>query len=251
MPLGDASPVPRISVCMATYNGARFVRDQVTSILDELGPADELVVADDASTDDTLQVLREVRDARIVILRMETNSGHVRTFERAMQAARGDVVMLADQDDLWPEGRVAALTAALELHPVVAGNLEVLGGGPAPSAPRLRHEDSGRALRNIMGVLTGRRAYFGSAMAYRSGLAPTLLPFPGVVEAHDIWLALAGSRAGGVGHVETPVVLRRVHGENLTPEHRRRLDKVAITRLQMVAQLAVLVVRRTRVGWRT
>jgi glycosyltransferase involved in cell wall biosynthesis len=235
---------------MATYNGEPYVREQLESILAELGPQDEVIVADDASTDATLEVLASVGDRRVVVLAAEANMGHVRTFERAMRAAQGDIVMLADQDDVWPRGRVAALTAALQGYPVAAGNLQVFGGGPAPDLPDLRRQESGANARNIAGILLGRRAYFGSAMAYRAELAPTLLPVPSFVEAHDLWLALAGSVAGGVAHVESPVVLRRVHGQNLTPQSRRSLRRVAMTRVRMLAQLVLLVLRRSRAAAR-
>lgn len=244
MPPADDPPSGRVSVCMATYNGQDFVREQIESILGQLGPDDELVIADDASTDATLEVLEQCSDARIRVLPSQRNGGHVRTFERAMAQATGSVVLLADQDDLWPPGRVAAMRRELTRYPVVAGNLSVFGGGPAPALPPLRRADTAANLRNVLGVLLGRRTYFGSAMGYRGELRRVLLPMPMSAEAHDLWLALAGCLNGGVAHVEEPVVLRRSHGGNLTPTSRRGWAKVVRTRLLMLAQLVVLVVRR-------
>ncbi|HEX7396891.1 MAG TPA: glycosyltransferase, partial [Propionibacteriaceae bacterium] len=90
-----------ISVCMATYNGARYLRLQLDSILDQLGPDDELLVQDDGSSDDTPEIIRSYDDPRIQLVANERNLGVIATFERCLARARHDIVFLADQDDEW------------------------------------------------------------------------------------------------------------------------------------------------------
>ena len=102
----------RVSVCMATYNGASFVSAQIESILAQLVDDDELVIVDDASTDDTVAVVESIGDPRIRIIRQNVNQGYVRTFERALREATGDVLLLSDQDDLWLPGRRDLLAQA-------------------------------------------------------------------------------------------------------------------------------------------
>ena len=85
-----------VSVCMATYNGARYVHEQVASILPQLGPSDELVVVDDCSRDETVSVLRALEDPRVRIHCNERNRGVVASLERALRLACNDVLMLAD-----------------------------------------------------------------------------------------------------------------------------------------------------------
>ena len=123
----DPGPV-EVSVAMATYNGSAHVAEQLTSILEQLGPHDEVVVVDDASTDDTRAVLAAFDDPRLRVLESPVNRGYVRAFERALGEARGEVVLLADQDDVWLPGRRDAMVAALRDHQVVATNLTTLGG---------------------------------------------------------------------------------------------------------------------------
>src|SRR3954447_2023680 len=105
---------PRVSVCMATYNGSKYVREQIDSILADLGADDEVVVVDDASRDATASLLEGLADPRVRVLRSVQNHGYVKTFERAIGEATGEIIMLSDQDDVWPQGRTETLTAALK-----------------------------------------------------------------------------------------------------------------------------------------
>ncbi len=235
--------VPVVSVCLAAHNGLPYVLEQVDSVLAQLSEDDELVIVDDASTDGTPDALAALGDPRVTVQRVERNRGHVATFEAALAAARGDVLVLCDQDDLWPPGRLARMCAALESADVVAANFETFGAdrrGPRhPMRPGLDDEP----WRNVVGLLAGRRSYFGSCMALRRELVQVLLPFPPGVEAQDHWLAIVGNLTGRVAHLDDVVTLRRLHGENLTPSRRRRLGKVARTR---VGQLRMVREARRR-----
>lgn len=239
---------PRVSVCLATYNGAAHVREQIASILADLGPEDEVVVVDDASRDNTVALIESFGDARVRIVRAERNRGHVKTFERAIGEATGEIIMLSDQDDVWPPGRTDALSAALAEADLAAGNFAVLGDESVGPVPPLTPAMDDRRLGNVVGLLLGRRQYFGSCMAFRSDLRSILLPFPPAVEAHDHWLAIVGNIAGQTRHGAHQVTLRRVHGANLSPTSRRSLRKVTRTRVRMMALTGIAAARAARVG---
>jgi glycosyltransferase involved in cell wall biosynthesis len=234
-------------VCLATYNGAAHIREQIDSILADLGPNDEVVVVDDASQDGTVAVLESLVDPRVRIVRSRHNQGHVKTFERAIAEASGEIIMLSDQDDVWPRGRTKTLSTALAAADLAAGNFAVLGdeaiGPRIPLTPAM----DGHGLGNVVGLMLGRRQYYGSCMAFRSDLRSVLLPFPRVVEAHDHWLALVGNVAGRTAHPAGRVTLRRVHGGNLSPVRRRRAGKVAQTRVRLVALTGIAAARALRV----
>src|SRR5690348_15623759 len=100
-------PDMRVSVCMAVHNGARFLRPQVDSILSQLRQSDELVVVDDASTDASPAILESVRDARLRLLRNAENLGVLRSFEKALRRASGEIIFLSDHDDIWLPGKLA------------------------------------------------------------------------------------------------------------------------------------------------
>src|SRR3546814_6979697 len=101
-----------ISVCMGTYNGARWIEIQLGSILSQLSPEDEVVIVDDGSKDDTLDRVASFNDPRVRVLRNGRNRGVDLTFERALGEARGDIIFLSDQDDFWYPNKVETVLRA-------------------------------------------------------------------------------------------------------------------------------------------
>lgn len=211
--------VPVVSVCMATYDGEAYVAEQLASILDQLGPDDEVVVVDDGSRDRTPAVVRAVDDPRVRLVERRENRGYVATFEEALSLARGEHVFLADQDDVWPPGRMAVLRAALHDAQVVFGNVAPLDPAadvrPVGVVGSFRLGRSVHRHRMTFRLATSQAPYYGSAMAVRRDLLDLALPFPASVrELHDAWFALLGLRRRTLAHVVDDVVLRRVHGSN-------------------------------------
>lgn len=251
-PDGSVAKTPRISVCMATYNGAPYVCEQMNSILEQLGPSDEVVVVDDASTDDTVDRLHAIGDRRVRVLESAENRGYVRGFEESLRNAHGQFILLSDQDDVWEPGRVRAIVGALTHAEVVATNLGTLGGPNRISGPygqsdwRLRERDSRRNLRNIVAILIGNRPYYGCAMGLRREALDRLLPFPSFLdESHDLWVALYGNVIRSVVHLDVRSVRRRFHGANATPERPRGPLQVARSRALLLRSVIELR-RRTR-----
>jgi glycosyltransferase involved in cell wall biosynthesis len=236
-----------ISVCMASYNGASYVGEQLRSILAQLGAGDEVVVADDASTDNTVDTIRALGDDRVRVLTLPRNVGHVRAFEAALREAVGDVVLLSDQDDVWIPGRVQTLLDALESSPIVASNWRLIGGADH-DGPHFTDEAASTApkLANVGRILLGRLPYFGCAMGIRRDAMPQVLPFPRATEAHDLWIAMVGNMSGGMAHLGASTVERRIHETNLTPRSRRSIGPVLLTRVGMVQLAAIAVARVAR-----
>lgn len=236
----------RASVCMATYNGARYIGEQLESILRQLGPDDELVIVDDASTDATVAQIRVIDDQRIRLVQADANQGYVKSFEQAALASRGSVILLSDQDDVWVEGRLGAMLEALQSASVVASNFDVLGGGPRPRIPSLREADSTRAVANLWGILVGYRAYYGCGMAFRREVLPRFAPIPPYLrESHDLWLAILGNTLGSMRHLEQATLLRRIHDANATPRGWRSARKIFAARIVLL-RLMVEAQKRVR-----
>lgn len=236
----------RASVCMATYHGARFVGEQIESILDQLGDRDELVVVDDASQDATMEVLRRfASDPRVRLEQNRENVGYVRSFERALSLARGEYLFLADQDDVWLDGRLEAMLRALDDTAVVSTSVSVLGDPSPEPRYRLKRRDSRRHLANVLAVLVGYRQYTGCAMAFRRDIFPSVVPIPRFVhESHDLWLALVANTHRENTHLEEPSVARRLHDANQTPLGWRGPVAILRARWMKVRCLAVALQRR-------
>jgi glycosyltransferase involved in cell wall biosynthesis len=217
-----------ISVCMATYNGAKYITPQIDSILGQLHDEDEIVVVDDASSDATFEILSALDDPRVRVYRNTKNRGYVRTFEKALGLASRDVILLSDQDDIWVDGRADAMATATRRKSIVASNLLLLDSGEPLRSPltgrpwRLSSGDDGRKSRNQMRILLGDAPYFGCAMALRRDALGLVLPFPPyLTESHDLWIATLGNAADQLTHLDLATVMRRVHDENASSSRPR------------------------------
>lgn len=216
---------------MATYNGAEYIQEQLATILEQLGDADEVIVVDDASKDATLDVVRALSDARIRIVENECNLGHVASFSRALGLARHEVLIMADQDDIWLPQRVALMVAALAQPGVLAlaSNSEFMhqrGATMVYDCEGVTAASSSEYTANIWSIFTGRRRYYGCAMALRRDFCRVVLPIPAYVESHDLWIAMAGNLARANVHLDQATLIRRVHGNNASIVARSLVKKL-------------------------
>jgi glycosyltransferase involved in cell wall biosynthesis len=219
---------------MATYNGSRYLREQLDSILCQLHPDDELIVSDDHSTDDTACIVESYSDARIRFIYNPLKRGHVRNFAHAMAQARGEVIALSDQDDIWVEHRLEKMLDALLRSPkrvLVVGDFVEFDKNGILDARNTLGSSPESQLYQLCNIFAGRAKYFGSAFAFRRELLRYVLPIPPRIEAHDIWIAMNACLHGGVVHLQETTLLRRLHGDNLTLERHRALPAVVRSRL--------------------
>ena len=238
----------RVSVCLAAYNGSRFITPQIASILAQLGRDDELVVVDDASHDDTCAVVEGLNDGRIKLYRNPQNLGVNDSFARAMSLASGDIIFLSDQDDIWVEGRAAAMLAPFgdTKVNVVAANYTLIDANGEPTegyaATDLRAEDDVRRIGNVARIFRGNMNYYGCAMALRADFRRMILPYPPGLECHDIWIGLIANLQGSIRHLAQSTLLHRVHGQNASIIKRNMRDKL-MARVYLLIQLASALCR--------
>ena len=114
-----------ITVCIATYNGEKYIGEQLASILSQLSSDDEVVVSDDGSTDNTLGVVRGFADNRIRIVDGPHRNSPTLNFENALRHAKGDFIFLADQDDVWVRDKVKVCMNALKKSDCVVSDAVV------------------------------------------------------------------------------------------------------------------------------
>jgi len=241
-----------VSVCMATYNGEKYVSRQLTSILDQLADDDEVIVIDDCSTDATIDVVKQLGDRRIAVHVNDRNRGEVFSFGRAIQLARNEFVFLSDQDDIWTPGRVGLMRRRLveAKVSVVSSNFEWIAANEAPiDVPYdgVASGDSKRHFKNIVDIFVGRTNYYGCAMAFRRDFVRVLAPIPRFVESHDLWIALASNVAGSNVHIDDRTLLKRKHGANVTNTVSNRiLYRKLKSRVVFAMSLVVLFARQRR-----
>jgi glycosyltransferase involved in cell wall biosynthesis len=210
-------PAQRASVCMAAFNGARFIDAQLNSILPQLQPCDEVVIVDDCSTDDTTRRVAAIGDRRIRLFEHRRNAGVVATFEDALRSATGDVLFLADDDDIWAPAKVRRFLTAFESMTgvqLVTSRVSLIDddGRPLPDSRVNRH---GRFLRGFWQNVF-RNHYQGSAMAIRAALLGRVLPFPRHKSLlHDVWIGTRNEIAGGeTVFIDEELLFYRRHSQN-------------------------------------
>lgn len=237
---------PVVSVCMAAYNGAQHIHEQLDSILAQLTEHDEVIIVDDGSTDGTREWLTNMRDPRVKVHFNESNLGYVRNFEKALGLSTGEIVMLSDQDDLWLPGRVDALVRALDSAEAVASNFNYFEGTPRKLEQlRLKQGTGGHSVRNLIRLWIGIIPYYGCAMAFRRSFIQSSLPFPPFLyETHDQWLAMLANVRGTMAHVELETLSRRLHENNTTPKTFRGIPTILKSRWMLCKAFVEAVKRR-------
>jgi len=210
-------PAPRISVCMAAYNGGPFVEAQLASILTQLGPSDEVVIVDDCSKDDTMVRIEQLGDRRIRLLRHERNAGVLATFEDALRIATGDVLFLADDDDVWAPTKVRRFLEIFDSKPgveIVSSRVRMIDENDR-LLPDSRINRDGRFVSGFWRNLYMNH-YQGSAMAIRASLLGRVLPFPAQDSfLHDAWIGTRNDLLGGEAFfIEEDLLFYRRHTSN-------------------------------------
>lgn len=201
--------VKTVSVCMAVYNGEKFIREQIQSVLIELQSNDELLIFDDLSTDATVKIASEFsHDNRVKITKNQIQLGVVKNFDRALGQAKGDYIFLCDQDDVWLSGKVNLCVTALQKHLLVVTDCKLVDqtlNETAPSFFNLRHSGRG-VFKNIW-----KNSYLGCCMAFRKELLSLALPIPAKIPMHDMWLGLLAELKGSVLFMPIQLSLYRRH----------------------------------------
>lgn len=212
------------SVCMATYNGERFLREQIDSILCQLGPDDELIISDDGSTDGTLGIIESYGDSRIRLLHHERKAEYAKirhsrsfyyatdNFENALKAARGEYIFLADQDDVWMENKVAVMREELQKVDFIMCNYNITDDKNLVVAEGV----IGEGFNLSKGYMANLCAtpFLGCLSAFRKTVLGSCLPFPRRLIAHDLWIGCIACRRYRSKFLAMVLVNHRKHRSN-------------------------------------
>ena len=200
-----------ISVCLASFNGEKYIKEQIESILSELPNNAELIISDDGSADNTLEIIRGIKDNRIKLIQ-GPGKGVVKNFEYALSKANGDIIFLSDQDDIWMPGKVEKVlnvfdektTCVLHDAEVVDKDENIL----MPSFFKWRNVKHG-LINNIL-----KNSYTGCCMAIKRELLNDVFPFPEGIEMHDWWIGLNAEKNKSSVFIEDKLIKYRRHGNN-------------------------------------
>lgn len=197
-----------ISVCIATHNGERYLRQQLDSIMPQLSGEDEIVISDDQSTDSTRTLVASYDSPRIRLIDGPC-LGVTKNFENALKHARGDYIFLADQDDVWTPDKVEVSLRYLAQYDCIVSDCFVTDGDL-----RVVHE----SFQTLLGGRTGmaynlliRNCYIGCCMAFSRRVLEACIPFPANIPLHDIWIGNVAAALFNVHFMQERLVFFRRH----------------------------------------
>lgn len=214
-----------ISVCIATYNGSSYIKEQLDSILMQLHKDDEVIISDDCSTDNTLNIIESYNDHRIKIVRHTPQSKYglkiIRNmnlaslnFANAIENATGDIIFLSDQDDIWYPDKVKKMFDMMSNDniSVLLHNFAVIDSSGTVINPRVRKQNpiSPHLCMNYY-----RRPFMGCCMAFTKEIKSVILPMPKALVTHDQYIGLLAMKKGfKVSYVDEILLKRREHFTN-------------------------------------
>jgi GT2 family glycosyltransferase len=193
---------------MATYNGELFIEQQIASILSQLASDDELIVSDDGSADTTCSIVKSFDDPRIHLVTNPNPGSPVRNFEHALRHARGRLIFLADQDDVWEQNKIAVQAGLLDRFDLVVSDcclIDATGALLADSFFDLSGSGPG-FFKNLY-----KNTFLGCCMAFRRSVLEKSLPFPPSIAMHDIWIGLVTELSGTTHFCPDKLVRYRRH----------------------------------------
>ena len=202
-----------VSVCMTTYNGEKYVKEQIQSILIQLSAEDELIIADDGSTDKTLEIIEQIKDPRIKLFRNCFNNV-VKNFEFSIGKSVGDFIFLSDQDDIWHQNKVEKYLNFFEKTnaDLVISNVAIINqDGELHQEEFYKNEFKGAVYSNLI-----KNNFIGCAMAFKKEAINWFLPFPPNLPMHDWWIGMVIGKRGKVSFLDEKLLYYRRHGGNVT-----------------------------------
>lgn len=224
-----------ISVCMATYNGEKYIAQQIESILSQLSYADELVISDDGSTDSTVDIIHSFNDRRIKFIpNPGPKHGINANFENALSNASGDILFLSDQDDVWLPGKVEACVAGLNSAACVVHDTIITDDNL-----KILDDSFFRSFNCRTGFIHNwiRNGYLGCAMAFKRDILKLALPFPPSLPVwQDIWIGSLAQLNGGVKFINHKGIMFRRHNSTSSVTFKKRLpiSKMISTRISIL-----------------
>jgi glycosyltransferase involved in cell wall biosynthesis len=230
-----------ISVCIATHNGQKHISEQLQSILKQIDIKDEVLISDDNSTDHTLNIIRIFNDKRIKIY---TNNfaSPIKNFEFLIGLAKGDIIFLSDQDDIWDSKKVYM---HLQTHntnskvKLVISNVSLIDAN-GKSLNRLFYKEkfTSSFLINLY-----KNNFIGCSISFNKAIKKHILPFPQNIPMHDWWIGLISILFYKVEYITEKLVYYRIHENNFTQKNKYTLFEQAKFRIILLYLLFTRVVK--------
>lgn len=208
--------LPIVSIALCTYNGEKYIAQQLDSILAQSYTTLEIIIVDDGSTDQTFAILTEYkdRDARIKLFLNEENLGFNANFTKCLSLCQGDFIAIADQDDIWHDRKIAVLLANIKDNFLIYHNSAYIDENNVLTGKTTRSHH-----RFVNGNCAINLVYYNCVSGHACLISKEFLKIVGPIPAnfyYDWWLAYTAACYGKIDHVDEVLVNHRLHKESST-----------------------------------
>lgn len=212
-----------ISVAMTTYNGEKYIREQLVSIIEQTMSVDEIIICDDRSTDETEKIIREINCSKIRFVKNDKNLGYIENFYKAISLTHGDYIFLADQDDIWDRSKVETIVNLMNKEHCVAmcSNFELIDstGNLISDMANYQINPFLRKNKKDYAIFSTLRLSFGNVVqgctyCFNRQVKEVYLSLKNNEVIHDYQIMLIGSCVGRVGFLNRPLIKYRIHSNN-------------------------------------
>ena len=215
-----------ITVCIPTYNGEKYIEEQLHSILRQLSSDDQVVISDDGSNDKTIEKIRAIADSRIEIYinRKQINRYRGifdiifkinRNMQNALKHAKGDYIFLADQDDIWLDNKVERIVEELKDADCIIHDCVVINDTKKVISESF-FDNYIKPNPTIVGTFI-QSPFMGCCMGFKSNVLKKSIPFPSFPIEHDTWIGLCALKIGKVKIINDKLINYRRHELNVSP----------------------------------
>jgi glycosyltransferase involved in cell wall biosynthesis len=206
-----------VSIAMCTFNGEKFLREQLDSILSQTHSFLEIIICDDVSTDATASILQEYvsKDSRIKVFINNQNIGLVKNFEKALSLCSGEYIALSDQDDIWEQNKIATLLRHIGDSQLIHSDAKLINEKGIVFAESYAFYSKKNMCTDCRFYISGNNNVTGCTILFKNELLPHILPIPDGITAHDWWIALIASNYGKIDYFSHPLIHYRQHASNL------------------------------------
>ena len=205
---------PLVSIAMCTYNGAQYLQQQINSLLLQSYPRIEIIVTDDASTDNTKQILEEnaKKDKRLQFFINEKNIGYNKNFEKTIHFCSGQFIAISDQDDIWDPDKIMTM---MQQWPEGSAFIYSLSGNFIGNdfAKRLSAPNVVYGPISDVHQLVFNSPVHGHACMFKKEMVTGCTPFPENIY-YDWWMSMHAASGGAIGCVPHTLTWHRVHDNN-------------------------------------
>lgn len=228
-----------ISVAMAVYNGEKYLKEQIDSILPQLKEEDELVISYNFSEDGTEDIIRsyEKSDSRVKVYVCK-EKGVIPNFENAIRKCTNEIIFLSDQDDVWDEKKVEIIIKIFSDKTIGAVAHDCVYIDKDRRICKIQPRKQYSRKISLFEIIK-RNPVQGSCLAFRRELRDFIIPFPDNIPMHDSWIGARICMRSKLIYIENKLILYRQHDESVTKRNHKRIPEMVKDRLCLLKRLII------------